>query len=79
MTSRTGISIYRTDQHMTSILKNSKFTISAEVIPPRNGAPQTEILDQIEALVGAGCQFMSVTKGAGGSLRGGTLREKCER
>lgn len=73
MTTKTGISIYRQDQHMTSILQKSKFTISAEVIPPRNGAPQSEILDQIESLVKAGCQFMSVTKGAGGSLRGGSL------
>lgn len=62
-----------TDIKLTDILKKAKFTISAEVIPPRNGAPQFEILDQIQKLIAAGAQFLSVTKGAGGSLRGGSL------
>lgn len=66
-------SIYKIDQKITSLLKSSQFTISAEVIPPRNGAAQNEILKQIESLVNAGSQFLSVTKGAGGSLRGGSL------
>jgi methylenetetrahydrofolate reductase (NADPH) len=62
-----------TDIKMTDLLSQSKFTISAEVIPPRNGAPQEEILMQIDSLVKSGAQFLSVTKGAGGSLRGGSL------
>lgn len=61
------------DRKMTDILSESSFTISAEVIPPRNGSPQDEILNQIKSLVDAGAEFLSVTKGAGGSLRGGSL------
>jgi methylenetetrahydrofolate reductase (NADPH) len=62
-----------TDIKMTELMAQSSFTISAEVIPPRNGAPQEEILSQINQLVASGTQFLSVTKGAGGSLRGGSL------
>ena len=62
-----------TDQRIVDVMKQSGFTFSAEVIPPRNGAEQEKILQQIEALTAAGAQFLSVTKGAGGSLRGGSL------
>lgn len=65
--------IYRVDQKMSDILKQNSFTISAEVIPPRNGTPQTEIIHQIDQLIKNKAQFLSVTKGAGGSLRGGSL------
>ncbi len=65
--------IYKTDQKLTDILQKNSFTLSTEIIPPRNGAPQTEILNQISELTKSGTQFMSVTKGAGGSLRGGSL------
>ncbi len=61
------------DDKITEILKVSKFTLSAEVIPPRNGANQLDILDQVAKLTDAGAQFLAVTKGAGGSLRGGSL------
>ena len=64
------VNVFRVDQKLTDILQSQDFTISAEIIPPRNGSPQTEILQQISALVEAGAQFLSVTKGAGGSLRG---------
>lgn len=64
---------FRIDQKLTDILNSGTFTVSAEVIPPRNGSPQTEILTQISKLVESGAQFLSVTKGAGGSLRGGSL------
>ncbi len=47
--------------------------MSAEVIPPRNGSEQRKVLEQVQALIGAGAQFLAVTKGAGGSLRGGSL------
>jgi methylenetetrahydrofolate reductase (NADPH) len=65
--------IYRTDKKMSEILKENSFTISAEVIPPRNGTPQNEIIHQIDQLIQHKAQFLSVTKGAGGSLRGGSL------
>lgn len=64
---------YRADQKITDFLATNKFTVSAEVIPPRNGAEQVKILNQIESLIENGAQFLSVTKGAGGSLRGGSL------
>ena len=50
-----------------------RFTLSAEVTPPRNGADQEAVLEQVGLLVAAGAQFLAVTKGAGGSLRGGSL------
>lgn len=61
------------DKSVLEILKLKDFTISAEVIPPRNGEDQTNIFNQIDKLVNAGVDFLSVTKGAGGSLRGGSL------
>jgi methylenetetrahydrofolate reductase (NADPH) len=67
------MTIENQDKKITDFLKNFKFTLSAEVIPPRNGAEQVNILKQIEMLVSNGAQFLSVTKGAGGSLRGGSL------
>ncbi len=67
------VNVYKIDRKLTDILKEKDFTISTEIIPPRNGAPQEEILKQIHNLTAAGTQFMSVTKGAGGSLRGGSL------
>jgi methylenetetrahydrofolate reductase (NADPH) len=64
---------FRPDQKLTDVLKRSPFTFSAEVIPPRNGSEQAKVLTQVSALVEAGAQFLAVTKGAGGSLRGGSL------
>ena len=49
------------------------FTISAEVIPPRNGSEQQKILHPSGCPRAGGAQFLAVTKGAGGSLRGGSL------
>lgn len=54
-------------------MQQKPFTLSAEVIPPRNGAEQHRILDQIQQLIENQVQFLAVTKGAGGSLRGGSL------
>lgn len=67
------VDIYKPDRKMTDILAEKRFTVSAEVIPPRNGTPHTEIIHQISELIGSGAEFLSVTKGAGGSLRGGSL------
>lgn len=61
------------DIKLTDIFRRHPFTISAEVMPPRNGTGLRNIFSQIERLVGAGTQYLSVTKGAGGSLRGGSL------
>jgi methylenetetrahydrofolate reductase (NADPH) len=57
---------------ITDILKEGGFSISVELVPPRNGEGKKEILDKIEKLKG-NVDFVSITKGAGGSLRGGTL------
>ncbi len=65
--------ISQPDQKITDLLKTNAFTRSAEIVPPRNGVPMQVILDQIAALIAAGAQFLAVTKGAGGSLRGGSL------
>lgn len=64
---------FHPDLKLTEVLKKTPFTFSAEVIPPRNGSEQTKILAQIQSLIQAGAQFLAVTKGAGGSLRGGSL------
>jgi methylenetetrahydrofolate reductase (NADPH) len=61
------------DRKITDILKAELFTLSAEIIPPRNGSDRSLILGQIESLTKSGAQFLAVTKGAGGSLRGGSL------
>lgn len=57
---------------ITDILKEKKFTLSVELVPPRNGEGKEEILPKIKSLKGK-VDFVSITKGAGGSLRGGTL------
>lgn len=64
---------FRPDRKLIDVLASSPFTLSAEVIPPRNGTEQIQVLTQIQSLVNAGAEFLSVTKGAGGSLRGGSL------
>lgn len=55
------------------IVNSGRRTLSAEIIPPRNGSETAVILRQIERLREVPVDFISVTKGAGGSLRGGTL------
>ena len=57
---------------ITEILKDKKFTLSVELVPPRNGTSYDEIFRILGQLKGK-VDFVSVTKGAGGSLRGGTL------
>jgi methylenetetrahydrofolate reductase (NADPH) len=65
--------VFEKDLKITDVLDKPGFTLSAEIIPPRNGAELTGVLTQIERLIASGAQFLSVTKGAGGSLRGGSL------
>lgn len=64
---------FRPDRKLTDVLSERCFTFSAEVIPPRNGTEQGKVLEQIQSLIAAGAEFLAVTKGAGGSLRGGSL------
>jgi methylenetetrahydrofolate reductase (NADPH) len=64
---------FKTDVKLTDVLSRGRFTLSAEVLPPRNGSEQRQVLDQIGRLIHSGAEFLAVTKGAGGSLRGGSL------
>lgn len=64
---------FKPDRKLTDVLNQECFTFSAEIIPPRNGSDQQKILSQINTLVQSGVHFLAVTKGAGGSLRGGSL------
>lgn len=50
-----------------------RFTISLEVVPPRNGSSFNKMTKQLMLLASQDPDFISVTKGAGGSLRGGSL------
>lgn len=61
------------DIKLTEVLRQRSFTYSAEIIPPRNGSDQGKVLQQVDTLIQSGAQFLAVTKGAGGSLRGGSL------
>lgn len=64
---------YTKDEPITDVLKQHAFTISAEVIPPRNGEQMLTTMGRLKKVVDSGVDFLSVTKGAGGSLRGGSL------
>ncbi len=55
------------------ILDQNSFSFSVEIIPPRNGVDFQNIFQQIKNFSKANFQFISVTHGAGGSLRGGTI------
>ncbi|MCJ8275832.1 MAG: methylenetetrahydrofolate reductase [Bdellovibrionales bacterium] len=64
---------YVKDLKITDVLKSKPFTLSAEMIPPRNGEEVVKTMKKLNKVVGSGVDFLSVTKGAGGSLRGGSL------
>lgn len=64
---------YAIDKKITDVLKSKSFTLSAEIIPPRNGEEQLEVFKKLKQIIDAQVDFLSVTKGAGGSLRGGSL------
>lgn len=57
---------------ITEIL-GKKFTYSVEMVPPRNWEEPETLYARIGEMKELGVDFISVTKGAGGSLRGGTL------
>jgi len=58
---------------VTDILEQKKYTFSVELVPPRNGTALDNFYENASKFKDAGVDFLSVTKGAGGSLRGGTL------
>lgn len=64
---------YNQDRKITDVLSEKVFTLSAEMIPPRNGAQMAITMDRLKQVCDSGVDFLSVTKGAGGSLRGGSL------
>lgn len=64
---------YTIDKTVTEVLKSKSFTVSAEVVPPRNGEDQAQTFLKLKRIIDSGVDFLSVTKGAGGSLRGGSL------
>ncbi len=64
---------YAKDRKIVDVLNDKKFTLSAEMIPPRNGLQMQVTMERLEQVVKSGVDFLSVTKGAGGSLRGGSL------
>jgi methylenetetrahydrofolate reductase (NADPH) len=64
---------YSTDKKIIDVLKSQDFTVSAEIVPPRNGEDQKVTVSKLQQIIESGVHFLSVTKGAGGSLRGGSL------
>lgn len=60
-------------EKVTDLLAKKSFTYSVEVFPPKNGKPPEIILNKLEALSQLPIDFVSVTKGAMGSMRGGTV------
>ena len=64
---------YNEDQKITDVLVKNSFTLSAEIIPPRNGEQLPFVMKKLDKVISSGVDFLSVTKGAGGSLRGGSL------
>ncbi len=61
------------DKSILDIFKEKKYTFSAELIPSRNGDPIETVFEKALILSNAGVDFISITKGAGGSLRSGTI------
>lgn len=64
---------YNIDKTVIEVLKQKPFTVSAEIVPPRNGEEQAQTFSKLKSIIDSGVDFLSVTKGAGGSLRGGSL------
>jgi len=57
--------------HLSDIVKRG-YDFSFEIIPPRNGTSIRDVYGIIDSIVEFKPAFISVTHGAGGSLRGGT-------
>jgi methylenetetrahydrofolate reductase (NADPH) len=59
--------------NIPELYQEDQKVISVELNPPRNGS-SVEVIDQVvESLKDQGVRYFSVTHGAGGSLKGGTL------
>ena len=58
---------------ITDLIEEKDLTLSVETFPPRNGGDPRIILDKIERLSRLDLDFISITKGALGSHRGGTV------
>ena len=56
-----------------NLYNKTQKVISIELNPPRNGSPVDAIDSIVERLKELNVSYFSVTHGAGGSLRGGTL------
>lgn len=54
-------------------IQSGEPVLSVEIIPPRNGDRIEKIMRKVETLKEIAPDFVSVTRGAGGSLRGGTV------
>ncbi len=65
------IDIYK--QRQPTMFKESPPVLSIEVMPPRNGGHINQLYETIEHLIPFGIRYVSVTHGAGGNLRGGTV------
>ncbi len=61
------------DTSILEIFNKKNYTFSAELIPPRNGDSIEPVFAKASVLAKAGVDFISITKGAGGSLRSGTI------
>ena len=57
--------------HLCEIVKKG-YDFSFEIIPPRNGTSIQSVYNVIDSIVTFNPAFISITHGAGGSLRGGT-------
>jgi methylenetetrahydrofolate reductase (NADPH) len=64
--------LYRPDRPIPEIINGKDFTFSVELVPPRNGESIEGLFKKVKMLSEAGVDMISITKGAGGSLRGGT-------
>ncbi|MEW5937832.1 MAG: methylenetetrahydrofolate reductase [Candidatus Thermoplasmatota archaeon] len=62
----------RNQERITDVL-DDRFSVSVEVFPPRNGTAPQVIFGKLRALKRLKPDFVSVTKGACGSMRGGTV------
>jgi methylenetetrahydrofolate reductase (NADPH) len=64
-----------TFQHtkITDIILRKEFILSVELFPPRNGISPNVIFKKLDRLKRLDIDFISITKGAGGSHRGGTV------
>lgn len=61
-----------THTKITKLIQD-RFTLSVELFPPRNGRSPDIIFRKLEKLQTLGVDFVSITKGAAGSHRGGTI------